>query len=447
MPAVLYSFSFETNGDWSTVLPPQKEIQKYLKGVVFKYGLHTKIKYNSAVQRCEWIEATSRWRLTILNNKTGKVFTHECTFLYSGTGILTEPRKLDVPGAETFSGDLVHAARWSPDVNLKDKKVVVVGNGCSACQIVPAILDETRSVTQFIRSKHWIIPALDVPGLPIIRFLFKVVPGLLKLMRFMVFLIGENSWRGFYMTKTAAALRKQREARTTAYMKKAAPEKYHDLLIPDFPIGCKRRIFDPNYLRSLRSEKIHLTNSPILEVVPEGVRTKDGITEADAIVLAIGFQTNGYLGDVEVVGKGGKTLAQHWEAAGGPGAYNATMLNGFPNFFMILGPNTTTGHTSTIIAIENAVNYSMRVIKPILTGHALSIDVTKEAEDSYTDDIQEALKDRVWRSCDNWYERNANGVVRNASTYPYSQLYYQYRCTFPIKNDLIYKVSRMPAVT
>lgn len=441
MPAVLYSYSWAPNAEWSTVLPPQKEIQKYLISVAHKYGLLSKIKYNATVKRCEWIETTSRWRLTIHNTKTNQVSYHECTFLYSGVGILTEPQKFDVPGTETFAGDMVHAARWRPDVSLKNKRVIVVGNGCSACQIVPAILDDTKSVTQFIRSKHWIIPPLEVSNLKVLSFLFKVVPGLLKFMRFMIFLIGENAWRGFYMTKSAAALRKKREADATAYMKKAAPAKYHDLLIPDFPIGCKRRIYDPYYLRVLKSEKIHLTDSPILEVVPEGVRTKDGITEADAIVLAIGFKTNGYLTGVEVIGRGGKTLEQHWEAAGGPGAYNATMLNGFPNFFMLLGPNTTTGHTSTIIAIENAVNYSMRVIKPIITGHALSIDVTKQAEDAYTNDIQEALKHRVWRSCNNWYERNENGVVRNASTYPYTQNYYQYRCTFPIKKDLIYKVN------
>ncbi len=337
IPAPLYSFSFAPNGDWSALFNPQTDILDYLAKVAADHGLLSKMRFNSTVERCEWNEARARWRMDIRDNTTGTVFYHECKFLFSGVGQLIQPRIPDFPGIDTFKGDLFHAARWNHDVSLKDKDVVVVGNGCTADQIVPAIVKETKSLTQIVRSKHWIVQPPLVPNVRLMSFLFKAVPGLLRLMRLAIWLALENSWRAFYATEHAASLRKSAEATTRAYMKKLAPAKYHDMLIPDFPIGCKRRIFNPGYLESLHEDNLTLTDNAILEIVPEGVRTKDGVIKADVIALATGYITNSFLPRVDVVGKNGESAEEHWKNTNGAGAYNTVLLSGFPNFFMILG--------------------------------------------------------------------------------------------------------------
>lgn len=428
-------------------MAPYAELQAYLQKVSNEYDLTPRITFQATVKRCEWIEDRNRWRLTIHDGKSDTIFHHECQFLYSGTGILVEPREPDIPGVDTFRGPLVHPSRWRDDISLKGKDVVVVGNGCTATQIVPAIADDAKSVTQYIRSKHWIIPPVlprEFEGiLPPVRFLFRWVPGFMGFIRLVIFLGAENDWRGFLMTKDGERYRKSKERWAIRYTKKHAPEKYHDMLIPDFPFGCKRRIHDPGYLDALHKDNVDVLEDPILEVVPEGVRTKDGIKKADFIVMANGYSTNTYLPNIEVVGKYGKTLTQHWDEFGGPEAYNSVLVNGFPNFFMLLGPNTATGHTSTILAIENAVNYSLRIIKPILDKRSLTVDVKREAEQRDVDEIQAALQKTVWHmDCKSWYARDANGNYgRNSSTYPYTQPRYWWKCLFPKWNDLRYTVS------
>lgn len=337
VPAPLYSFSFAPNGNWTQLFNHQHEILDYLQKVCEKYDLISKMRFNSTVERCEWSEARQRWRMTIRDNKAGTVFYHECKFLYSGVGQLIEPRIPEFPGADTFKGEMFHAQKWKREVSLKDKRIVVVGNGCTADQIVPAIVKDAKSVTQIARSKHWIVKPPTVIAFPLLRFLFRKVPGFLQFIRLAVWLLLEDSWRAFYLTKYAAGLRKSAEAHATRYVKKLAPKKYHDLLIPDFPIGCKRRIFNPGYLEALNNDKITLTDAAILELVPEGIRTKDGIIEADIIALATGYTTNSFLPRIEVVGRGGQTAEEHWKKSEGAGAYNTVLLSGFPNFFMILG--------------------------------------------------------------------------------------------------------------
>lgn len=160
VPSILYSYSFEPNSDWSSILPQRAELQLYMRQVATKYNLVDKISFSTSVRKCEWIEDNGCWRLHLYNEQTGASSTHESQFLFGGTGLLIEPRQLDVPGIDTFKGTVVHTARWRPDVDLQNKKVVVFGNGCSATQVIPAIIDQTESITQVARSKHWYVPAL-----------------------------------------------------------------------------------------------------------------------------------------------------------------------------------------------------------------------------------------------------------------------------------------------
>ncbi|KAG5931937.1 hypothetical protein E4U53_001547, partial [Claviceps sorghi] len=337
IPAMLYSFSFALNPRWSQTRATADELLAYLKDVAHKHDLDGKMSFRSEVIRCAWIEQTARWRLHIRNLLNGDVFVHECQFLFGATGILVEARPCDIPGADTFQGPLFHSAQWRTDVDVTGKRVVLVGNGCTASQLVPAIVGKTQHLSQFVRSKHWIVPHFEVPYPKFFQALFTYVPGLLRTVRFVMFLYLENAMRGFFMTAAGERFRKSREKMAIRHIKKTAPAKYHDLLIPDFPIGCKRLVFDPAYLPALHAKNMSLTDERIVEIVPEGVKTESGqVTEADIILLANGFKTNQYMAGIEVVGRSGKTIEEHWSDWGGAEAYHCSALSDFPNFFMLL---------------------------------------------------------------------------------------------------------------
>lgn len=297
------------------------------------------MSFNSRVERCEWIQQSGRWRITVRNTSSDTIYVHECQFLFSGSGFLVYPRKPNLPNIESFQGPVFHAARWRHDVDLTNKNVALIGNGCSAAQIVPAIKDKARHVTQYARSKHWIIPPVQVSNsnLKLFQWLFIHVPWFLKLTRFLFMMIMETEMIAFFMTKASAAIRRSNTAKAVRYIKENAPKEYHEKLIPDFEMGCKRRIYDPNYLTSLHSENVTLRDDAIEQVTPTGIRSKDGHTDVDVIVFATGYETNSFCTNIEIVGRHGVTAEEHWKALGGPGAYNTTSISGFPNFFLIVG--------------------------------------------------------------------------------------------------------------
>ncbi|KAJ5115850.1 flavoprotein [Penicillium angulare] len=441
VPSALYSFSFASNPTWTKLMPSYKEIKAYQDGVVETYSLRNKMRFNKQVDECIWCEDSSRWLMIIRDVVTGEIMHHECQILFAATGQLVEPRPCDIPGASSFQGDLFHSGRWNHDVDLEGKKVVVIGNGCTAAQIVPAIANHTEKLTQIVRSKHWVFPAANFTYSPVLQWIFRWIPFTMKLHRFHIFLLAENDFRLFPMTKGAAKLREKYRKRVEKYMRETAPAKYHDLLIPDFDIGCKRRIFDCGYLDSLRNEKIVLTDSKILEIKTDGVQTADGFVPADVIVLATGFETNKFIPFTSIKGCDG-TIEEHWSRYDGPGAYNCSVLSSFPNFFMLLGPNAATGHTSAIMAAENSVNYALRVLKPVLDGKAVAIDLKEDAEVNYINWVQNALSQRVWNAgCASWY---VNEKKWNAMAYPWTQAHYWYRSLFPVWSHWTQKKVQKP---
>ncbi|KAF9777959.1 hypothetical protein IL306_004289 [Fusarium sp. DS 682] len=359
------------------------------------------------VEKCEWVERKKRWVLHIRHSKTGHVFHHECKFLFAGAGQLVTPREIDIPGSKNFKGPIFHSSKWRNDVDIVGKKVVVIGNGCTAAQIVPSIVDKANHLTQMIRAKHWILPPIDRVYTDAIRLIFKYIPGSMSIQRLIIFLAAENELRGFPMTSYGAKFRQKRRAQAEDYMKTHAPAKYHDILIPDF------------------------------EIVEGGIETDRGFIEADVIVLANGYVTNTFLGGIEVVGRKG-TLTQHWESFGGAEAYNCSAMSGFPNFFILLGPNAATGHTSAIMAAENSINYALRILKPVLNSSEGVVELDEDAEKRYVDRIQNDLAKTVWNSgCQSWYIQTNTKKNRtwNAMSYPYSQAYFWYRSLFPVWGD------------
>ncbi|PYH91801.1 dimethylaniline monooxygenase, partial [Aspergillus ellipticus CBS 707.79] len=433
VPSALYSYSFELNPDWTQVMPASDEIKQYQDDVMKKYHIEEKMTFATEVTRCVWRDDDDRWLLYLRDVQTGRTFTHECQILFAATGMLVEPRPFDVSGVEDFHGSIFHSARWNHDIDLEGKNVIVIGNGCTAAQIVPALAKKVNSLTQIVRSQHWIFPAFNFTYPSFLRWVFRYIPFAMKLHRFHIFLIAENGFRLFPMTKAAARLRESKKKKVEKYMRATAPAKYHDILIPDFEVGCKRRIFDSSdYLQSLHNDNLLLTDAKIEMVVKEGIQTSQGLVPADAIVLATGFQTNKFLPYMDVLGRDGKNLTEHCSEYGGPSAYNCSVLNGFPNFFMLLGPNSATGHTSALMAAENSVNYALRILKPVLEGKASTVEIKLDAEREYVYWMQDALRKRVWNSCASWY---VNEQKWNSSAYPWTQGHYWWRSLFPVWSD------------
>ncbi|KAF1841159.1 FAD/NAD(P)-binding domain-containing protein [Cucurbitaria berberidis CBS 394.84] len=482
VPAVFYSFSFAQNPTWTSFHPPGEEIVRYYHEVCEQYKITDKIELNTDIEGCRWLEDEQLWEVKLRRMMAGigdlsakdrqKIVDEKgehaayseteivkAKVVVSCVGGLVEPKGWPdhIPGIENFRGQMFHSARWDDTVDFNDKNVVVVGTGCSSAQLVPRLPNapyNAKSVTQLMRSPPWVVPSALPPGgdewweknSP---KLLKTVPGLKELLRFLIFASAEGEFlKLFPNTQYAVKHRKIYEEKLMTHMRKCVPEKYWKVMTPDYGVGCKRRIFDKRWLQSLNDPKIELTTQPLARVTETGVIIGPGATypknvnevdyperevPADVIVLANGFDTTRWLHPLKVAGKGGEDLVQVMEDRGGAQAYQGTAVDGFPNFFMIFGPNTATGHSSVVMASENMVNFSLKFIKLILNNEATTVDVKHKAEVAFTTDIQAALKNTVWTSgCSSWYYTEDGW---NSTVYPYTQVDFWRRCTFPKWDD------------
>lgn len=293
---------------------------------------------------------------------------------------------------------MVHTARWRKDVVVDDKEVVVIGNGCSGTQVVPAIAPKVKSLTQFIRSPQFYFPRKNPNIHPVLKWAFKWIPGLQLGFRWLLFNLMERNLALFYVTDAAEKERAKMKKISDDYVERVAPKEYWDLLKPKYMVGCKRRVFDPGYLRALSKPNIHVTDDAVTRILPNGLLTKSGKeVPADVIILATGFNLNSFY--LPITGRNGATLAKHWEKFGGVTAYKSTACSEFPNFFFIFGPNSAVGHTSVLFTIESSIELVMKIIKPVVRGKAAAVEVRFEDEKEYSDKQQEALSQRVWADC------------------------------------------------
>lgn len=261
------------------------------------------------------------------------------------------------------------------------------------------------------------------------------IPFLGKFLRTLTFFRGEGDWALFGGEEKNEKFRKKTEEQLLKHMKKTVPEKYHEILTPDYSVGCKRRIFDATWFPGLNDPKVNLTTQPLTSLQEKSVTLGPGrlypdpkdtskkapmdqvTLPADTIILANGFEATKWLHPIEIIGKGGKSLHDVFDERGGPQMYLGTAMDGFPNFFVLFGPNTATGHSSVILASENQVEYALKFIKPILKGEVETVEVKKSAEVAYTTDLQKALQNTVWQQggCFSWY-KGADGW--NSTVYP-----------------------------
>lgn len=278
-----------------------------------------------------WQPVKEKWRVQLRDVKTKIEFIREVDVFISCVGAISIPKDCNIPGHESFTGTIWHSARWNHNYDYRGKRIAVIGNGCSASQFVPALVDAGCQVTQYARSPQWYHPRPNHQFSSLQKGLFRWIPGLQRVYRFYLFIDTDNLITTYLATPLAQKVRTKVEGESMAYMKATAPAKYHDILTPNYPLGCKRRVFDPGYLECL--------HKPNIELIPEGLDHIEGSTivsqsgirrDFDAIVLATGYKVQEFLTPMEITGENG-SLVDHWKATRGAQAYKGTFVSGFPN--------------------------------------------------------------------------------------------------------------------
>ncbi|KAJ7232047.1 hypothetical protein B0H12DRAFT_1145977 [Mycena haematopus] len=408
IPIHLYSLSTDLNPEWLHSIASQPSIQEYLLRLAFKYDLYSNIMFNRKVVSAQWDMRAQKYDI-IMEDRDGILIPQTATILVSAAGLLERPKFPNIPGISHFRGNSFHSARWDSSVTLAGKRVAIIGSGPSATQIVPLISeDPSVTVTQFRRSQSWILPSVQREYSTTQRWFLRHVPFYLRVFRYSYFL-----WQEYlYLTMFTSHARNQSfEREVKAYMMKATLAEYGEQMIPSDPdhkVGCKRVIFDNNYLASLARPNMSLIWDPIESITADGVLTKDGVAPFDVIVYATGYMTDDYSVHVKGIGQ---TVNEYYQAHGGPTAYLGTTLPSFPNFFVISGPNTATGYTSLLFAVEVQIQHIVQLIKPVIAGEISSMEVTPEATDTYNHDIQKRLSGFIWSKCFSWYRTGNTGKI------------------------------------
>ncbi|WP_372748528.1 flavin-containing monooxygenase [Litorivivens sp.] len=396
IPSALYSYSFEHNAQWEYKWSEQPQILGYLKHTASKYDLYKHIQFQQEVASTHYDEAQRIWQIETVQGKRLRT-----RFLVSAVGQLHRPFIPDIAGLDDFGGPQFHSARWRHDVSLKDKRVAVIGNAASALQFIPEIASQAKQLTVFQRSANWVMPKFDRPYKPWEQWLADRVPLVARLYRFRLW--ARNEWLVYPMLTGNRLIQAWFRWTHMRYLRRTVKDpELQAKLTPDYPVGAKRVLFSDDYFEALARDNVDVVTEPIAKVVERGVVTADGLRhDADVLIFGTGFRTNPFLAPMEIFGAGGKSLRDHWQ--GGAHAYLGVCTAGFPNFFMMYGPNTNLGHNSIVLMAEAQAKYICSCIKRMSGSGAL--EVKADVERAYNDELQRRLQGMVWNSLDaSWYK-------------------------------------------
>ncbi|KIJ41244.1 hypothetical protein M422DRAFT_780394 [Sphaerobolus stellatus SS14] len=418
VPVHWYSHSKELKPDWSTYYAEQPEIYEYWKFLAKKYGLYSKIQFNSNVCALIWNEERQYWKAEVEHDGRKDSAIAEIVFLASGGLVL--PGYASIKGIDSFEGPKFHSARWDYNVDLRGKTVGVIGNGCSSAQFIPKISeDPSVHVINFCRTPSWIVPRTQFSYPTIVKLAFRWIPFLARAHR--NFLACFTDLAFFIWVKRNVRLRNFAQKLLIRYMKKTAPKEYHDVLTPNYPMGCKRIIRDPGYYEALNRPNVELVFGGVEEIVQDEIITGKGEKyKCDVLIFGTGFLFINP--DVRITGRGGQDLYEYFDSRGGPEAYIGTAVPGFPNIFTILGPNIASGHVSAIFSEEQQILYALQLCKPIFEGKAKSFEVRRDVSENYNVDLQRRLDETVWTSCHSYYRNGSSNSGKVVATFPGSLL-------------------------
>lgn len=404
VPSHVYAYSFELKGDWTCRFSPGAEIQGYFEGVAEKYGLTKHFRFNSEIVRAAYRER--RWHLAVQDGTTDTV-----DFVIAATGVLHHPAYPDIAGLKDFEGPCFHSARWDHSVALEGKRVGIIGTGSTALQIVPAIVDSVAKVKLFQRTAQWVLPLANPAYSEDEKAMYLGSPERLRQ--------SYDFWaQRFVDTFARAVVGDQNELQKIedacrANLEENVPDlKLRRKLTPNYRAACKRLIMSDTFYPAMQKPNAELLTDGIGRIEAAGVRTKDGMLhELDVLVLATGFDGHAFVRPMEVVGEGGRRLADAWAVANE--AYRSVAVPSFPNFFMLVGPNSPIGNFSVIMISELQIDYILQLVDLVCDGKCRAVAPNAAASARFNAALREAMKGTVWVSgCKSWYlDRNGNPAL------------------------------------
>ena len=416
VPVALYQFSFAPNPGWSHLFPRAAEIQAYSESLADMFQLRPHLRLNAEITKAVWDEAGQVWRI-----RTADGMETSAQVLVAALGQLSRPQLPAIEGRENFAGVSFHSAQWRHDVDLTGKRVGVIGSAASAVQFIPEIAKVAGHLTVFQRTPNWLVPRMDREITNEEKALMMTQPETaLQMLQANRDLIYTNAdvffWQAFQSTPEGrAAYTKQ--ALTHLETQVADPD-LRKKLTPDYPIGCKRILICDDFYPALQRPNVELVTERISHIKPEGVVTKDGQTHAfDVLIYATGFETTGWRWSADIVGRGGVSLHETWKD--GPEAYLGLTAKGFPNMFMLYGPNTNLGHNSITFMHECQIGYIVQALAAMRDRGVGAMDVTDAAQARFNRDLQAQLATTVWADphCASWYKTADGRITQNWSSH------------------------------
>jgi cation diffusion facilitator CzcD-associated flavoprotein CzcO len=421
----LYSFSFEANPDWSRMFSPQPEIWDYLRHCTRKYDLLPKIRFNQQVVGASYNEDSGLWDVKVCDGKAIAEYMRarglkpgetidptdpalpptqslRARVIVSGMGGLSVPAYPKLKGLENFAGESFHSQDWKHEYGLAGKRVAVIGTGASAIQFVPQIQPKVIRLDLYQRTPPWIMPKPDREITRFERWLFKHLPITQRLFRGAIYTLLEFRALAFvvhpklmHQIKRLARLHIHRQIKDPVLRKKVTP---------DYMLGCKRVLISDDYYPALAQPNVDVITSGIREVRAHSIVTEDGQErEIDCIIFGTGFHATDPLPRGAIFGRGGQDILDAWKE--GPEAFRGTTISGFPNLFLLAGPNTGLGHSSMVYMIESQIRYVRDAIRLMRDKKLKAVDVQPEAQARYNQELQQDLKQAIWSvgGCRSWY--------------------------------------------
>jgi cation diffusion facilitator CzcD-associated flavoprotein CzcO len=394
IPSALYSLEFAPNPGWTRVFAHQPEIREYFQTVARQYGLYERVLLNTNVREARWIESEQHWRI----ETTAGVFTTPI-FVFAAGG-LHEPATPDVPGIDTFNGTTFHTARWDHDYDLTGRRVAVIGSGASAVQLVPRIQPHVGRLTLLQRTPGWVWPKADWRTSRFERRIYRRFPAIHGALRRGQFEFADALVRIYLRVERARLLNLVGRGHLFLTIR---DRKLRKALTPDYALGCKRVMLDNYYLRSLTKPNVEVIPHGLTEVREHSVIAADGSEhEVDTIIWATGFQASEPPFTKRIFGRDGRSLSEAWGTS--PRAYMGASINGFPNAYMMWGPNIGTGGNT--IMTEAQLNYICRAIALTHEQGAASLDIRREIVDAWKEEMRQGLANSTWDAggCRSWYQ-------------------------------------------
>jgi cation diffusion facilitator CzcD-associated flavoprotein CzcO len=402
VPSHLYSFSFAPNPLWTNTYSRQPEIWAYLRDCARRYGLGPHLRLGHQVHSANWDEQHRHWVVATSHG------TLTARVLVSAAGGLSDPATPKLPGLESFAGKVFHSARWDHDHDLTGRRVAVIGTGASAVQFVPEIQPKVAKLSVFQRTPPWVLPHRSRPITRIEHAVYQAFPPAQRLARAHIYWARELYALGFQRPKFMR--RGQRIAERHLFRQVPDPA-LRAKLTPDYTMGCKRILPSSRYLPALTQSNVDVVTDGIVEVRPDAIVTADGaVHEVDTIILATGFHATDTPMAERVRGRDGRSLAEAWQ--GSPQAYLGTTVAGFPNLFLILGPNTGLGHTSVVFMAECQIEQLTRALTHLRRTGSDVIEPTATAQHGFNQAVDAKMTQTVWMrgGCQSWYQDSTGRV-------------------------------------